>query len=127
MGILAKKENKEKKKKIDIYKAKGKSSAPKDLFFIREPNKNPIFLEKYNKTLKDHLKYLYTILQFKRKFNKKLNNEKVLIRIKNIHIKKGLNIQFIKSSLILKVLVESSNIKLNISFINFIIRNMDFI
>ena len=62
MGVLIKKENKEKKKRIDIYKAKGEFLALEDFLFTREPNKNLTFLKEYNKTLKGYLKYLYTIL-----------------------------------------------------------------
>ena len=36
IGVLIRKENKERKKRIDICKAKGKSLALEDLLFIRE-------------------------------------------------------------------------------------------
>ena len=62
MRVLIRKENREKKKRVDICKVKGESLVLKDLLFIRELNKNPTFLEEYNKTLKGHPKYLYTVL-----------------------------------------------------------------
>ncbi|XMA11516.1 hypothetical protein WAI453_004307 [Rhynchosporium graminicola] len=133
-GVQARKENKEKKKRV--LNAPDNLPAPEDLIPLREPDKEPTIAEKASLSQEGYHEYLHAVLQLERELNGELVGEidfsdveerDLEIRLGNHHPEAGLGVKYIESSPPLPVYIESSEVESDAGSIDSITRNTDFI
>ncbi|KAH9214721.1 hypothetical protein DL95DRAFT_409096 [Leptodontidium sp. 2 PMI_412] len=127
IGVQARKENREKKRRVDACRRSSDLPAPEDLIPDREPDKSPNPLEAFKKTPEGHPEYLHIVLQLQKEYNRELEGEEVQFRLGDTHPQEGVGIKYIESSPPPPVYVESSNVDSDEGSIDSITRNADFV
>ncbi|RKF83305.1 hypothetical protein GcC1_004040, partial [Golovinomyces cichoracearum] len=117
--FAARKENKEKKKRVAACIARSDLPAPTDLLLLREPDKNLTILEAASMTPEGHHEYLHAVLQAEKESNGELEGKliefpelkagELFIRLGNTYQREDVGVKYIESGPVRETFVESSD------------------